>query len=337
MAQSQQSWFDLVPKIELHLHLEGAVPHEALWTLIQKYGGDSTVQDLSTLEQRFVYRDFGHFIDTWIWQTQFVREYEDFTFIAEAAARDLARQNIRYVEAFCSPSDFRRHGLAVPRIIDAIREGLARVPEIEVALVPDLVRDSTLQRAARTLAEVYEVADQGIIGINIGGSEQLYPPEPFEGIYTEARRLGLRTSVHAGEAAGASSVWGAVRTLRADRIGHGTRAAEDESLLYYLAEQRIPIELCPLSNVATGVIATIGDHPVRRFFELGMLLSINTDDPQMFGNSLGDEYRMLEMHHGFSHDEIRELILQGIESSWLTPARKAQLAQEFVADPNWQG
>lgn len=337
MVQSPRSWFDRVPKIELHLHLEGAIPHEALWTLIQKYGGDSTVRDFGALERRFVYRDFPHFIDTWVWQTRFVREYEDFTFIAEAVARSLAAQNIRYVEAFCSPSDFRKHGLAVPSIIAAIREGLARVPEIEIALVPDLVRDSSLQKAAQTLAEVYEVADRGVIGINIGGSEQLYPPEPFERIYEEARRMGLRTSVHAGEAAGASSVWGAVRILQTDRIGHGTRAVEDESLLSYLAEKRIPIELCPLSNVSTGVIATIHDHPVRRFFDLGMLLSINTDDPQMFGNSLADEYRMLAMHHGFSHAEIRALILQAIESSWLPLARKEQLARQFVADPDWQG
>jgi adenosine deaminase len=332
-----QDWFDLVPKIELHLHLEGAIPHEALWSLIQKYGGDSSVPDYRALEQRFVYRDFPHFIQTWIWQAQFLREYEDFTFIAEAAACGLVRQHIRYVEAFCSPSDFRRHGLQVPRIVEAIRKGLARVPGIQIALVPDLVRDSGPAQAARTLAQLNEVKDCGIIGITIGGSEQSYPPEPFEAVYEEARRMGLHSSAHAGEAAGAPSVWGAVRALHVDRIGHGTRAAEDESLLYYLAEQRIPVELCPLSNVATGVVPSIGDHPARRYFELGMLLSINTDDPQMFGNSLAGEYRSLEACLDFTHDEIRALILQGVESSWLSSGRKQQLVQEFVSDPHWPG
>jgi adenosine deaminase len=331
------TWFELVPKVELHLHLEGAIPHETLWSLIQKYGGDASVLSLRALQQRYAYRDFPHFIETWVWQTQFLREYEDFTFIAEAVARDLARQNIHYVEAFCSPSDFRRHGLQVPRIVEAIRDGLARVPEIQIALVPDLVRDGGPRQAARTLAQVNEVADCGVIGINIGGSEHLYPPEPFEPVYKEARRLGLRTSAHAGEAAGANSVWGALHALRAERIGHGTRAAEDESLLFYLAEHRIPVELCPLSNVATGVVPSIGDHPVRRYFELGMLLSINTDDPKMFGNSLAAEYQTLEAHLGFTHDEIRALILQGIESSWLSNGRKQQLVREFVTDPNWHG
>ncbi len=330
------TWYERVPKVELHLHLEGAIPHEALWQLIQKYGGDPATPDLSALQQRYVYRDFPHFIETWIWQTRFLREYEDFTFIAEAVARDLARQNIRYVEAFFSPSDFERHGVTPQRIAGAIRAGLARVPQIEIALVADLVRDGGTQKAALRLAAIGEVKDFGIVGIGIGGSEQLYPPEPFAAVYDEARRLGFHTSAHAGEAAGAASVWGAVRALRAERIGHGTRAAEDESLLYYLAERRIPVELCPISNLRTGVISSIADHPARRYYDLGMLLSVNTDDPAMFGNSLAQEYRALEEQLGFTPDDIRALILSAIESAWLPAARKRALVAEFTTDPNWK-
>ena len=264
-----------------------------------------------------------------------MREYEDFTFISEAVARDLARQNIRYVEAFFSPSDFERHGLTSQRITESIRAGLARVPQIEIALVADLVRDGGPQKAALRLAAIGEAIALGVIGIGIGGSEQLYPPEPFAAVYAEARRMGFHTSAHAGEAAGAASVWGAIRALRADRIGHGTRAAEDESLLYYLAEQRIPVELCPISNVRTGIVASIADHPARRYYDLGMLLSINTDDPSMFGNSLAEEYRLLEEQLGFTRDDIRALILSAIESAWLPAARKHELVEEFRADPNW--
>ncbi|MCA1552973.1 MAG: adenosine deaminase [Chloroflexi bacterium] len=332
---TELSWYERVPKVELHIHLEGAIPLDALWTLVQKYDGTSLVPDLAALQAKFVYRDFPHFIETWIWKNQFLRAYEDFTFIAEAVACDLAAQNIRYVEMYCSPTDFRRRLPDVQRIAQAIRKGLDRVPQIHVALVPDLVRDMGPERGMTTLAQLNEVRACGIIGITIGGSEQLYPPEPFAPVFEEARRLGWRTSAHAGEAAGAASVWGAVRALKVDRVGHGTRAVEDEALLDHLAEMRIPIELCPISNVRTSVIASIAQHPARHFFERGMLLSINTDDPKMFGNRLADEYRTLEEQLGFTRDEIRALILQGIESSWLTPDCKRQLAAEFRADPNW--
>ena len=168
------NWFQRVPKVELHLHLEGAIPYPALWDLVQKYGGAPDLPNLGMLKQKFIFRDFPHFIEMWVWKNQFLREYEDFTFIAEAVARDLACQNIRYVEAFYSPADFACHGLTVQQLTTAIRTGLARVPEIEVALITDFVRDLGPETAIRTLAEVSEVRDQGVIGVGIGGSEQLY-------------------------------------------------------------------------------------------------------------------------------------------------------------------
>lgn len=330
------SWFERVPKVELHLHLEGAIPHDALWELVQKYGGHPSVPDLEALERRFEYRDFPHFIETWVWKNGFLREHEDFTLIAEAVAQDLARQNVRYVEAFFSPSDFARHGLETQKLTEAIRIGLSQMPEVEVALVADLVRDSGPEKAAVTLAEVNEVRDLGVIGIGIGGSEQEFPPEPFEEVYERARLLGFHTSAHAGEAAGAESIWGAIRSLRVDRIGHGTRAEEDESLLDYLAEHRIPLEMCPISNVRTGVVSSLKEHPVRRYFERGIVVTINTDDPKMFGNSLAEEFLLLEDKLGFSRDQIRSCILQGIQAAWLSEDRKKQLVRAFRGDPAWR-
>jgi adenosine deaminase len=330
-------WFAQVPKVELHLHLEGAIPHQALWELVQKYGGDPAIPDPAALARKFAYRDFPHFIETWIWKNQYLREYEDFTFIAEAVACDLAGQNIRYVEAFYSPPDFARHSLEVQPLTEAIRVGLARVPEIEVALVADLVRDFGPAQGAITLAKVNEVRDQGVIGIGIGGSEQAFPPEPFAAVFESARRLGFRTSAHAGEAAGAPSIWGAIRNLRVDRIGHGTRAYEDEALLDALAERKIPLEMNPLSNVRTGVVPSFEAHPIRRYFEHGIIITVNTDDPKMFGNSLAEEYRLLEEKLGFTRDDIRTLILQGVRAAWLSEGRKQQLIDSFCQDPVWQG
>jgi adenosine deaminase len=329
-------WFECVPKVELHLHLEGAIPLPALWQLMQKHGGDPSVPDLRALERRFEYRDFSHFIDTWVWKNQFIQEYEDLTFLAEAVARDLMDQNIRYVEAFYSPTDFTGRGLRTQRLTEAIRAGLSKVPGIEIALVADFVRDSGPERAAVTLAEVNEVRDLGVIGVGIGGSEQIFPPEPFVAVYDKARTLGFHTSAHAGEAAGAESIWGAIRSLRVDRIGHGTRAREDEGLLEYLAEQRIPLEMCPLSNVRTGVVRSIEEHPIRHYFRRGIFVTVNSDDPKMFGSSLAEEYRLLEEKLGFSRDEVRSLILQAIGASWLPEDRKRELTESFCSAPVWQ-
>jgi adenosine deaminase len=332
---STYTWYERVPKVELHLHLEGAIPQEALWQLIQKYGGGPAVPNIEALQRRFQYRDFPHFIETWVWKNQFLREYEDFTFIAEAVAKNLVRQNVRYVEMFYSPSDFFKHGLELQKLTEAIHTGLSRVKQVETALILDFCRDNGPENAARNLDAVKEVKQLGVIGIGIGGSEQKYPPEPFAGVYEKARQLGFHTGAHAGEAAGPESIWGTIRSLKVERIGHGTRAIEDESLMRYLAEKQIPLECCPLSNVRTGVVKSIEAHPVKKFFEAGLLVTVNTDDPAMFGNSLAQEYQMLEERLGFSRDVVRKVILNGIKASWSSTGRKKLLQEAFVNDENW--
>jgi adenosine deaminase len=305
-----------LPKAELHVHLEGAIPLPCLWQLMEKYGGDPEVKGMDDLQARFRYRDFPHFIDTWVWKNRFLREYEDFTFIAESIAREFARQSICYVEAFYSAPDFERIGLELQPLTEAIRLGLSRVPEVDVFLIADLVRDFGPERAARTLRKAAEVRDQGVIGIGIGGSEQDYPAEPFAAVYEEARGLGFHTTAHAGEAAGARSVRAAVEVLRAERIGHGTRAFEDPALLDLLAERGIPLEMCPISNLRTGAVARIEDHPIRRYFEKGIRVTVNTDDPAMFNTSLAEELEALESRLGFSKPELRGIIDAGFECSW---------------------
>jgi adenosine deaminase len=271
-----------------------------------------------------------------MWKNGFLRELDDFTFVAEAVARDLRAQNIRYVEAFYSPPDFAgQAGLDVAGITAAMRAGIARVPDIEIDLVADVVRNYGPARAQRTLDALVEVRDQGVIGIGIGGSEAPCPPEPFAEVYERARGLGFRTSAHAGEGAGPASIWGAIRALRVDRLGHGTRAAEDPALVAYLAEHRVPLEMCPISNVRTAVVSDLAAHPIRRFHDLGLVVTVNTDDPAMFQTSLAHEYRELARVHGFTHAEIRALIDSAVEASWLAPAGKARLRALLAADPGW--
>jgi len=315
----------MFPLVEIHLHLEGAIPYEALWSLMQKYGGDPSVPDMGALVKRFQFTDFNHFIATWVWKNSFIREYEDFTFIAEQFALDLKKQDLVYAEVHYSPSDFGHHRLNVQEITRAVRRGLDRVKGVEIALIVDLVRNYGPESGMRTLREANEVKDLGVVGIGLGGSEDAFPAERYKHIYEYARKLGFHTTAHAGEAAGAASIWAALTGLRAERIGHGTRAFEDEALLDYLVEHKIPLEMCPYSNVCTKVVPDLASHPVKRYFDRGLLVSINTDDPKMFGNTLSGEYDMMEKHLGFSKQDLKALSANAIRSTWLGEERKKQL------------
>lgn len=331
------TWYRQLPKVELHVHLEGAIPHAALFDLIQKYGGDPSTPDETALARRFAYESFAQFIEAWTWKDQFLREYEDFTHIAELAAKEMAGQNIRYAEVFFSPSPFVQQGLHVQELTHAVRAGLSRVPEIEISLIADLVRDFGPESEMTVLKRLEEVKGEGVIGIGIGGSEHEFPLEPFQPLYEEARRMGFHVNAHAGEAEGPESIWAAIRQLGVERIGHATRAREDPGLLDYLYELRIPLELCPGSNVRTRVVNSPKEHPIRDYFERGLIISVNTDDPVMFGTSLDKEYESLVKECGFTKKEICGLILLGIESSWLPKDQKKLMAARFQDETSWVG
>jgi adenosine deaminase len=320
--------FAKIPKIENHLHLEGAIPHETLWQLIEKYGVEVTVNNLDQLKEKFIYRDFNHFIEMWVWKNQFIREYEDFFLISEAVVKDLVKQNVKYAEIFISPSLFKKT-LDTQKIVEAIAKGISKTDGIEIKLIVDLVRDYEPQNEIKTLYEINEVKDCGIIGIGLGGTEHLYPPELFKDIFEQARDFGFHTTAHAGEAAGPESIWGAIRELKVDRLGHGTRAKEDYGLMEYLSVNKIPIEICPISNLRTQVINSIDEHPIMTFIDMGIPFSINTDDPKMFGNSLSEEYETLKRIFNFSFEDIFNIIINSINTTWLNQKEKQNLMLIF--------
>jgi adenosine deaminase len=325
----RSGWIDRAPKAELHLHIEGAIPLDALWELIERHGGDPSVPDRDALAKRFQYRDFPHFIEVWVWKNGFLRTYDDFRLVGEAVARDLADQKIVYAEAFFSPADFFRHGLKTQRIAEALREGLSRCRGTAVALIGDLVRDFGSERAMKTLRELHEVRDLGVIGIGLGGSEEPFPAAPFAAVFGEARRLGFHTTAHAGEADGPESVRQAIDDLHVERIGHGVRAAEDPSLVALLAEKGITLEICPTSNVCTGVVPSLEEHPVTSLIEAGVPVTINTDDPKMFHVTLAEEYRRLEDAFSLSSESVVRLMEGAIRASWAAASTKASLLAEF--------
>jgi len=331
MNARMRDW-STMPKVELHLHLEGAIPLPTLWELIEQHGGDETIRTPAELVNWFTYRDFAHFMETWVWMIGFLRSYEDFTCASEAVARHLASQNIVYAESFFSPSDFRHRDLDPQHLAIAIRTGLDRVPEVEVPLIVDLVRDRGPKGSARTLAAITEVAGEArVIGIGIGGYEAENPPELFADVYRTARNSGFRLTAHAGEAAGPESVWGAINALGVERIGHGVRAAEDPALVDYLVEHQTPLEVCPTSNIRTAVVSDWETHPARQLIEAGAMVTINTDDPALFHSSLAGEYEVLQERFGLEEDAIRRISRAAVEASWAPAETKARLTGSLNA------
>lgn len=317
-----------MPKVELHVHLEGAIPLDVMWKLVERHGGDGEVPTPAALRARFEYRDFAHFISTWEWKLKFHTTLDDYRFLAEAVARDLRDQGHVYVEAFVSPTD---SPLDPGELLVAVRAGLDRVDGIEVALIPDLVRDTGPEHAMRTLESVIDVKEEaGVIGITIGGSEQLHPPAQFAAVYRRARKADLRLTAHAGEAAGPESVRRAIEDLGVERVGHGVRAVEDRRLLEELVRRQLPLEVCPTSNLRTGVAPSMEDHPVRTLVEAGAFVTLNTDDPAMFDCTLAGEYALVEAL-GFDDDTMRMLAENAVDASWASPARKRDLHRGLAA------
>jgi adenosine deaminase len=320
--------FERAPKVELHLHLEGAIPVPAMWQLAQGYG-DSRARSLDEFSARFEYRDFAHFIETWQWMLPFIRTPADWTFVARAVAESLAAQDIIYAEASISPTDFRQHGLSVADIATAVRRGLDAVPGTRVSLLVDLVRDTGPEWCGRTLEQVIEVADEaGIVGITIGGSEPAYPPGDYAVVYRRAAEAGLGRSAHAGEAAGPQNVWSALRDLGVERIGHGVRAVEDPVLVDHLVARQVPLEVCPTSNVRTGVVASWAQHPAIELIERGARVTVNSDDPTYFGCSLAGELRQLAL---LTDLDVERHTGYAIEAAFAGEADKAHL-RRHVAD-----
>jgi adenosine deaminase len=334
MSRLTRDFLERMPKVELHVHLEGAIPRPALDELALKYG-DPPFRDLLDGTKSYPSghkRSFADFVGVWLKIGGLLREYEDYTFIARALAGELRRQNILYAEVLYSPARDSTAHLQPDRITEAVASGFASGSgDPSILLIADFVRDNGPAEADRTLDALLALNNGPIAGIGIGGSEAPFPPEPFAPIFEKARDAGLRTQAHAGESAGPESVWGAIRALKVDRIAHGVRAREDAALMAYLKNRGLPLDVCATSNVRTGAVENIADHPAADFLRHGLKISLSTDDPTLFGADLAGEFESLIRTFALTEDEVRALLLNGIEAAWCGPEEKERLRTEILA------
>jgi len=313
-----------MPKIELHLHLEGAFTFEFLFGLIKKYN-DLEVKSIDELKQKFVFKDFQHFIEMWFWKNKFFRTAEDFEESTYQTIKNLSSQNVIYAEVFFSPWDFEPSGLKVETIAEATISGIRKAEKdfpIKCGLIVDIVRNHGSATAMDRLKQITPYLNKGIIGLGLGGNERNFPASDFKEVFREAKKRGFRLTAHAGEAAGPESVWSAIIDLEAERIGHGVRAIEDQRLIDYLVEEKIPLEICISSNIKTKVYSSLNEHPFSDLFKKGVNVTINSDDPPMFGSNITDEFDLIYNEWGYSDKEFQQLTTTAVDVSFLPKDEK---------------
>lgn len=334
------AFIQALPKAELHIHLEGTIRPATLLALARRHNVELPARDEAGLRRFYQFRDFSHFIEVWIIINECLRSGEDFALITRELGAEAGRQNIRYLEVTFTPyPHVRRRGLTWEEILGGIAAGRAearRAWGVEMRLIPDIARDcyrAGLMEAATQTAE-WAVAgrDRGVVALGLGGNEVGNPPEAFAEAYAYARAGGLHAVPHAGEVAGPESVWGALRALHAERIGHGVRAIDDPALVTHLRDHQIPLEICPTSNVCTGAVPSLDAHPIRLFYDAGVPITLNSDDPPMFNTTLTDEYLLLAARFGFTPHELAHLSLTAVHAAFLPAAEKQALATQFQAE-----
>jgi len=312
-----------MPKFELHVHIEGAADADTYFEIAQKNDIDLPVESREEWQRFFEFRDFPHFIEVYTAAVNCLKTTDDYGLLIDNFFKHQSEQNIVYTEAYLSAT-FIIEQFEDEAALDAIEAAVIAGQDkygVVVNLIPDIARMMP-ESQQQVLDFVLKGKQRGLfIGLGLGGLENGFPAGLFTETFAEARRAGLRTVAHAGEADGPESIWGAIDGLQVERIGHGVRCIEDPALVETLRLRQIPLEVCPVSNYCLGIVKQGEMHPIREMFDAGLYCSINSDDPAMFSTSLSNEYTMLASL-GFSWLELQQLNRNALEASFLDEAKK---------------
>jgi aminodeoxyfutalosine deaminase len=333
-----------LPKAELHLHLEGSVDPLTLSQLSEKHHTPfpwasnrykplpNSHRPLTAAEAAALYNytDFTGFLIAFKSVTERLRDPEDFELITYRLVEKLAAEGCLHAEVFVSVGVIFWRGQEFDPLFEGMERGRLRAEKdfgTTLYWIFDAVRHFGPEECEKVLAKAIQLqsGSSSVIGIGIGGDERIAGPELFEQVYGQAARHGLRLSVHAGETTGPDSIYGALDSLKAERLGHALRAGEDASLLSRLVRDQVPLELCVTSNLRTGCCAELSEHPLRRYFDAGALVTLNTDDPEMFQTTLVREYQLAQDAFGFTNEELQQLAANSFRASWLPEERKREL------------
>ncbi|MFD6285679.1 adenosine deaminase [Streptomyces sp. NPDC060205] len=323
-----------LPKAELHVHHVGSASPRIVSELAARHRDSKVPSDPEALVDYFTFTDFAHFIDVYLSVVDLIRTPEDVRLLTYEVARDMARQQIRYAELTITPFSSTRRGIDEGAFMDAIED--ARIAaEADFGTILrwcfDIPGEAGLESAEETvrLATTDKLRPEGLVSFGLGGPEIGVPRPQFKPYFDRAIAAGLHSVPHAGETTGPGTVWDALTDLRAERIGHGTSSAQDPKLLAHLAEHRIPLEVCPTSNIATRAVRTLDEHPMKKFVEAGVVVTVNSDDPPMFGTDLNNEYAVAARLLDLDERGLAELAKNAVAVSFLDAPGKAALAAEI--------
>jgi aminodeoxyfutalosine deaminase len=319
-----------LPKAELHLHLEGAVDPATLHELRQRHGEQATLAETEAL---YDHSDFQSFLMAFKEVSGHLRGPDDYELAAYRLMQRLRDENALHAEVYVGVGVCLHRKQDFAAVFEGLERGRARgARDFGVSLL--WIFDATRHFGVEAAQQVFELAvrykDRNVIGVGIGGDEVKAPPELFRGVYGYAEANAMRLTAHAGETAGPESIWGALN-LHAERIGHGLTAAQDADLIEELAYRQIPVEVCVTSNLRTGACKTLAEHPVKSYFDQGVMVLLNTDDPAFFKTSLCREYQLVQETFGFTDEHLRELARNSFEASFLAPEKKVELLGLFDA------
>ncbi|MFY1632624.1 adenosine deaminase [Solwaraspora sp. WMMB335] len=322
-----------LPKVELHVHHVGSASPRIVAELAQRHAGRTPVPtDPAALADYFVFRDFAHFVEIYLSVVDLIRDEEDVWILTHEVARELAAQQVRYAELTVTPYSHVSRGIAAPAFCAAIEDARVRARAdfgVELRWCFDIPGEAGLPAAEETLRISLTQAPDGLISFGLGGPEIGVPRPQFKPYFDQARAAGLHSVPHAGETTGPQTIWDAIRELGAERIGHGISCVRDPELVAFLADRRIPLEVCPTSNVRTGAIAALAAHPLAEMLTAGLMVTINSDDPPMFGTTLNHEYAVAAQLAGGGVERLAELARNGVSAAFLPPADQARLLAEI--------
>jgi aminodeoxyfutalosine deaminase len=324
-----------LPKVELHVHLVGSASVETVLELARRHpdrGVPSTAEELARF---YEFRDFPHFIDVYEAVARLLTEPEDIVDLVRGIARDLAPQNVRYVEMQASPNPFRRAGLpdaVITEALDAGARGALAEFGVRIGYIFDFAGQCADRDAVPTLTHALEHPPEALTGFGIGGIEAGRAPyrDVIRDVFAAAAAAGLHCVPHAGETTGAETVWEAIDFLHAERIGHGIRSMDDPRLVAYLAERQLPVDVSPTSNVRTRCVPSLAAHPLPSMLDAGLFVTLNSDDPPMFGTTLSNEYLVAGRELGLSAAGLAGLAANGVRASFLDDASRDALLAEIA-------
>ena len=328
-----------LPKAELHVHHVGSASPRVVAELAERHPG-VVPSDPEALAAFFAFRDFAHFVEVYLAVVDLIRTPEDIRLLTYEVAREMALgQQVRYAELTCTPyTSVQPHvedkGMPIEAYSEAIEDARVAAERdfgIQLRWIYDIPGESGLPAADATLEYALQHAPDGLVGFGLGGPEIGVPRPQFRPHFDAARAAGLHSVPHAGETTGPQTVWDALTLLGAERIGHGTSAAQDPDLLAHLAGTGIALEVCPSSNIATRAVETLEQHPIRQFRDAGVTVTVNSDDPPMFGTTLNREYEIAASLLGLDEMGVRELAKTAVRASFLDDPAKDALCAEIEA------